>query len=306
LDEKSSKSPDSDVKDGRKTVNSVVIVCQTRRSVGSIAEELSAGVSEGLITRRDLGQRLTRKGFQASAVSRALGSAVKKWGTLSRIEIPSGETCYVQCDGPYDTLDQYFKRHPSNRFTFRLRKPFQGMSRYTCTIPLLVDVIANESSMNCKAKVAVVPLGDREVQAYWQPHDALSIDLNQGETVRVELAQLANPLLTEISNYESTLKKEKDAAVIEHVKMRLQQTYENAAGQNPVCFVRTPDVEGGNAWGVDGLVVYILILTIYSIGGMGWFPFLLMRKHLEDSEMVPIINYESKGVQWSGKELYTG
>jgi hypothetical protein len=273
--------------------------------VGSIAEELSAAVKEGLITRHDLGQHLAGKGFQASAVSRALGSAVKKWGTLSKIEIASGETCYVPCDGPYDALDQYFKRQSSKRFTFRLRKSFQGMSRYTRTTPLLVDVIANESSTNCKAKVAVIPLGDTEVQAYWQPHDLLSIGLNQGETARVELAQLANPLLTEIAKYESALKKETDATVIEHVKMRLQQTYENSARQNPVCSVRTPDVEGSNAWGVDGLVVYVLILTVYSAGGLGWFPFLLLRKRLEESEMVPIIKYESKRIQWSGKDFYT-
>jgi hypothetical protein len=275
--------------------------------MGSIAEELSAGVRQGIIRRRELGLHLARKGFQASAVSRSLGQAVEKWGTLSKIGIASGETCYVPCDGPYDALDEFFERPESSRFTFRLRRSFHGMSRYSRETQLLADVVAKESSTNCKAKVAVIPLGETEFQAYWQqPHDIPCIDLNQGETARVELAQLANPMAREISNYESTLRRETDSGVIEHVKLRLEDTHERAARQQPVPFVRTPDVEGGRAWGVDGQVVYVLILSVYSAEGWGWFPILFLRKHLEESEIVPIVRYKSRRVvEWSGKGIYS-
>jgi hypothetical protein len=92
-----------------------------------------------------------------------------------------------------------------------------------------------------------------------------------------------------------------DPVVIEHVKMRLEQTYESAARQKPVCYVRTPDVEGGRK-GVDGSV-NILILTVYSSGGLSWTPFLLLRRRIEESEFLPIVGYKSKNVEWRGKSL---
>lgn len=247
------------------------------------------------------------KGFQDSATTRALGTAVKKWGTLSKIEVGADrESCYIPCDGAYDALDDVFRKPVSSRFTFKLRSSFRGMSRHTeDSIPLSVDVVANESSTNCKVKVRVIPFGDREVQVCWQPRDILSLDMNQGETARVELMQLANPERRQIANYENALKNETDLGTIEHIKMRLRQTYESARRQQPVCSVRTPDVEGG-VMGVNGhMVIWVLVLTVYSAGGFGWFPFLLLRRHLEESEMLPILRYESKRAQWSGKDFYS-
>ncbi|MGH9918994.1 MAG: hypothetical protein ACRD6W_09025, partial [Nitrososphaerales archaeon] len=171
-----------------------------------------------------MGEYMKGKGFQDSAISRALGSAVKKWGSLSKMEVGEGEeTCYIPCDGAYAGLDEPFRRPASNRFTFKLRSSFRGMSRdLDFSIPLQVDVTANESSVNCKAKVRAIPFGESEVQVYWQPHDVLSLDMNQGETARVELMQISNPRQREIVNYEEALKNETDSMVIEHVKMRLQ------------------------------------------------------------------------------------
>lgn len=277
--------------------------------MGSIADELSAGVEGGRIKRRELGEYMKGKGFQDSAISRALGSAVKKWGTLSKVAVGAGgdETCYIPCEGAYDALDEVFSKPVSNRFTFKLRSSIRGMSRYTeDSIPLQVEVAANESSTNCKAKVNVIPFGDREVQVYWQPRDILSFDVNQGETTRVELMQLANPERKEIVNYQNALKNETELGAIEHIKMRLRQTYDSAVRQRPVCSIRTPDVEGG-MMGVNGhIVIWILVLTVYSSGGLAWFPFLLLRRHLEESEILPIIQYESKRVpQWSGKGIYS-
>ena len=57
--------------------------------MGSIADELSAAVEGGRIRRRELGEYMQGKGFQDSAISRALGSAVKKWGSLSKVELLS-------------------------------------------------------------------------------------------------------------------------------------------------------------------------------------------------------------------------
>jgi len=48
------------------------------------------------------------------------------------------------------------------------------------------------------------------------------------------------------------------------------------------------------------MVVYVLVLTIYSASGPGWFPFLPVRKHLEESEITPIFSYESKGFNGRG------
>jgi hypothetical protein len=114
--------------------------------------------------------------------------------------------------------------------------------------------------------------------------------------MRVELLHVENPRQREIVHYESALKGETDSGVIEHVKMRLRQTYESAAGQKPVCYVRTPDVEGGRV--IVGDTVNILVLTVYSSGGLSYLPFLVLRKRLETSEILPIIKYESKRVRW--------
>lgn len=271
--------------------------------MGSIADELSAGVQTGRVRRRELGEYMRSKGYQDSATTRGLGSAVKMWGSLAKVELASDteskatEDAYVPCDGAYGSLDELLKRRATNRFAFRLGGSFRRVSRYTeSPVPIYVDVVANESSTNCKAKVKAVPSAGREVQVYWQPHDALSLDLNQGETMRAELLQAENPRRREIANYEGALKGETDSGVIEHVKMRLRQTYESAAGQKPVCYVRTPDVEGGRVMVSD--IVNILILTVYSSGGLSHLPFLVLRKRLEESEILPILRYESKRVQW--------
>jgi hypothetical protein len=268
--------------------------------VGSLADELGAAVAEGWVRRSEIGRYMRAKGVQDSSTTRSLGSAVKRWGSLSEIEVSSGETCYIPREDAYDLLDDAFGRPTSNRFTFKLGSSFHGMSRRSdYAVPIRVVVVANESSTNCKAKVRAIPFGDREVQAYWQPHDALSLDLNKGETAGVELVQLFNPVQREIANYEG------DPGTIDHIKMRLRQTYERAAGQRPLCSVRTPDVEGG-ATGLNGpMAIFVLVLTIYSAGGPGWFPFLLLRRRLEESEILPIVKYESKRVQWSGERLYS-
>ncbi|MDG7027516.1 MAG: hypothetical protein JRN16_03795 [Nitrososphaerota archaeon] len=273
--------------------------------MGSLAEELNAGVEAGWVRRSELGEYMRVRGFQDSSTTRALGSAVKKWGSLSRIEVSSGETCYIPREDAYDALDDAFGRPASNRFAFRSRSLFHGMSRRTDhPIPIQVDVIANESSANCKAKVRAIPFGDREVQVYWRPHDALSLDMNQGETTGVELVQLFNPVQREIANYENALKNETNTGTIEHIEMRLRQIYERAAGQQPLCSIRTPDAEGG-AIGLDGpIAIFVLVLVVYSAGGLSWFPFLILRKKLEESEILPIVKYESKRVQWSGEGLY--
>ena len=273
--------------------------------MGSLADELSAAVGEGWVRRSEIGEHMRAKGFQDSSTTRALGSAVKRWGSLSRIEVSSGETCYIPREDAYDALDNAFGRPGSNRFAFKLRSSARGMSRRTDhSFPIQVDVMANESSTNCKAKVKAMPFGDREVLVYWQPHDVLSLDMNQGETAGVELVQLFNPLQREIANYENALKNETNSDVIEHVKMRLRQTYERAAAQQPLCSIRTPDVEGG-VTGLSGpMAIFVLVLTVYSAGGLGWFPFLLLRRRLEESEILPIVKYESKRVQWSGEGLY--
>ena len=92
--------------------------------------------------------------------------------------------------------------------------------------------------------------------------------MNQGETARAELLEVDSPERRQIASYEGALKGETDPGVIEHVKMRLRQTYESAGTQKPVCYVRTPDVEGGRK-GVDG-TVNVLILTVYSSAGLSW------------------------------------
>lgn len=248
------------------------------------------------------------KGFQDSATSRAPGSAVKKWGSLAKIELASGaeldstEEAYVPCDGAHASLGELLRRPGIDRFNLRLggSSSFRGPSRYSeSPIPLHVDVVANESSTNCKAKVNAVPFGDGEVQVYWQPHDALSLDLNQGETTRVELLQVDNPERREITNYQSALKGENDSAAIEHIEMRLKQAYERAARQKPVIYVRTPGVEGNRKSISD--TVNILVLTVYSTGGLSYAPFLVLRKNLEESEVLPILRYESKRTQWPAR-----
>lgn len=274
--------------------------------MGSLADELSAGVKAGWVRRSELGEYMRAKGFQDSSTTRALGTAVKKWGYLSRIEVPYQETCYIPREDAYDALDDAFGRPSSKRFAFKLRSSFLGMSRRTDrAIPIQVDVLAKETSTNCKTKVRAIPFGDREVQVYWQPHDVLSLDINQGETAGVELMQLFNPVQRELVNYENSLKSATDPGVIEHIQMRLRQTYERAAGQQPLGSIRTPDVEGG-VTGLGGpMAVFVLVLTVYSAGGPDWFPFLLLRRKLEESEILPILKYESKSVQWSGEGLYS-
>jgi hypothetical protein len=274
--------------------------------MGSLADELSAGAKAGCVRRSELGEYMRSKGVQESSTTRALGTAVKRWGYLSRIEVPHRETCYIPREDAYDALDDAFGRHSSDRFAFKLRSSFLGMSARTDhPIPIQVDVTANESSTNCKAKVRAIPFGDREVQVYWQPHDALSLDMNQGETAGVELMQLFNPAQRELVNYENALKNATDPGIIEHVKMRLRQTYDRAVGQQPSGSIRTPDVEGG-VTGLGGpMAVFVFVLTVYSAGGLGWFPFLLLRRKLEESEILPIPKYESKKVQWSGEGRYS-
>jgi hypothetical protein len=274
--------------------------------VGSLTDELSAAVGEGWVRRSEIGEYMRAKGFQDSSTTRSLGSAVKRWGSLSKIEVSSGETCYIPREDAYDLLDDAFRRPSSNRFSFKLRSSFHGMSRRTdYAVPIQIDVVANESSTNCKAKVKATPFGDREVQVYWQPHDTLSLDMNQGEAAGVELVQLFNPVQKEILNYENALKAESNPGTIAHIRMRLQQNYERAAGQQPLCSIRTPDVESG-VTGLGGpMTIFVLVLTIYSSEGLGWFPFLLLRRKLEESEILPIVKYESKRVQWSGEGLYS-
>lgn len=274
--------------------------------MGSLADELSAGVKAGWVRRRELGDYMRSRGVQDSSMTRALGTAVKRWGYLSRIKVSYRETCYIPREDAYDALDDAFGRPSSDRFAFKLRSSFLGMSgRTDHAIPIQVDVTANESSTNCKAKVRAIPFGDREVQVYWQPHDILSLDMNQGETAGVELMQLFNPVQRELVNYENALKNATDPAVIEHIKMRLRQTYERAAGQQPLGSIRTPDMEGG-VTGLGGpMAIFVFVLTIYSAGGLGWFPFLLLRRKLEESEILPILKYESKRVQWSGESRYS-
>jgi hypothetical protein len=276
--------------------------------VGSIADALSAGAVEGRMTRRELGEYMKGKGFQDSAISRGLGLAVAKWGTLAKIKVPFRnestsrvEDGYVPCDGAYESLDELMRRPANSRFTFRLGgSSFRGVGRHLDSpIALHVDVVAKESSTNCKAKVNAVPFGDREVQFFWQPRDALSLDMNQGETARAELLEVDNPERRRIANYEGALKSETDPAVIEHLRMRLRQTHDSAATQKPVCYVRTPDVEGGRK-GIDA-IVNVLVLTVYSSQGLSWTPFLLLRRRIEESEILPIVGYKSKNVEWPGK-----
>jgi len=301
-------SASSKDKRARKSVNARLGCVNSERLVGSIADALSAGVGEGRITRRELGDYMAGKGFQDSAVSRGLGLAVAKWGSLAKVKVPStNETGrvaegYVPCDGAYESLDELMRRPATGRFAFRFGGSFRAVGRHLDSpVPIRVDVVANESSTNCKAKVNVVPFGDRDVQVYWRPRDALSLDMNQGETARAELLEVDNPERRRIANYEGALKGETDPAVIEHVRMRLRQTYESAARQKPVCYVRTPDVEGGRK-GVDSSV-NVLVLTVYSSEGLSWTPFLLLRRRIEESEILPIVGYKSKNVEWPGRGI---
>jgi hypothetical protein len=274
--------------------------------VGSLADELGAGVKEGRVRRSEIGAYMRGKGFQDSATSRALGAAVKKWGSLAKVDLASGpdldstEEAYVPCGGGHAALGELLRRPAADRFAFRLGSSFQRVTRHTeSPIPLYVDVIANESSTNCKAKVSAIPSGDREVQVYWQPHDALSFDLNQGETARAEVLQVDNPGRREIANYQSALVGQTDSAAIGHIEMRLEQTYGRAARLKTVIYVRTPDVQGNRINVID--TVNVLVLTVYSTGGLSYAPFLVLRRNLEESHVLPILRYESKLAQWSAR-----
>jgi hypothetical protein len=139
--------------------------------VGSIADELSAGVQEGRVRRRELGEYMRSKGYQDSATTRGLGSAVKMWGSLAKVELASDteskatEDAYIPCDGAYASLDGLLRRPATDRFAFKLEGSFHRVSRYTESPVLLsADVVANESSTNCKAKINVIPSSGREVQ----------------------------------------------------------------------------------------------------------------------------------------------
>ena len=264
-------------------------------------------MKEGRIRRSEIGAYMRGKGFQDSATSRALGAAVKKWGSLAKVELASGPDlgsageAYVPCGGEHAVLGELLRRPATDRFAFRLGSLFRGLSRYTeSPIPLYVDVVANESSTNCKAKVNAIPSGNREAQVYWQPRDALSFDLNQGETARAELLQVDNPGRRAIANYQSALAGETDSGRIGHIEMRLKQTYESAARQKPVIYVRTPDVQGNRINVSD--TVNVLVLTVYSTGGLSYAPFLVLRRNLEESQALPILRYESKRAQWSARK----
>jgi hypothetical protein len=266
--------------------------------VGSLSEEVSAAVEGGWIKTHELGERIRSKGHQRSAISRTLGSAVTKWGTLAKVELldedGQGSTeGYVPSYEGFGKLIQGIGHSEApSKFMFGpslARLHGLAVPPPPEWFPLFVDVTALESARNCKAKVSVFPPGvgaaphGQEVQAFWQPGDRPSVDLNAGESAMAELMM---------------------------VNCSTGWRYNWNQGERdmlPNYFVRTPEarVGTGEDWYEMRSLVNLLVLSVYSESSFARFPFLFLRRKLTKVEMIPIVGYTSKRVKWSGKGLYT-
>ena len=259
--------------------------------MGSMAEELDAAVTSGRVRRRELGSYLEGRGLQSSSISRALGPAVRKWGSLAKVvllrdvETNDTEDGYIP---NYGGANKLFKREASDKFLFGpALASLKGL--YTPRDhPLFVGVKAREYAANCKAKVTVFPRGvstfpyGEEVQAYWQPGSKLAVDLNSGESAKAEILGI---WCTDAFRY---------------------RWHAGQKDSPPLCFVRTPSGKGNDKDDISELssTVNLLVLTVYSANFFAYFPFLFLKKKLTRIEMIPIIGYTSKEVSWSGKGLY--
>ena len=258
---------------------------------------MSAAVDGGWIRRRELGEHLRAKGHQPSAVSRTLGQAVNKWDTLAKVILLDDASLNTTEEGYVPSYDGFArllqtKGNPDEPSKFVFGPSLANLKGLTAPrewFPLFVDITALEHSPNCKAMVSVFPPGlgaashGQEVQAFWQPGDRPSVDLNAGESAMVEVMMI-------------------------NCSVGWQHAWHS--GQRdmaPSCFVRTPEARVGKQedWYEMRSLVNLLMLSVYSTNSFARFPFLFLKRKLTKVEMVPIGGYASKRVQWSGEGLYT-
>lgn len=250
----------------------------------------------GWIRTHEVGERIRSKGHQRSAISRTLGSAVTKWGTLAKVELLDRDG-QGSTDGYVPSYEGFGKliqgtghsEVPSKFMFGPSLARLHGLAAPSEWFPLFVDVTALESARNCKAKVSVFPPGvgaaphGQEVQAFWQPGDRPTVDLNAGESAMAEVVMI-------------------------NCSVGWQHAWQNGDRDAPPnCFVRTPESRAGmqEDWYEMRSLVNLVVLSVYSADSFTRFPFLFLKRRLTRVEMVPIVGYASKNVKWSGKGLYS-
>lgn len=251
----------------------------------------------GEALREEIIEYCLAKGLPRSTVYRRLGSEVKRWSALAMVGVKRADKDVAYLPWRKE-LDEAFSKLQSPTFTFKLSET--GADNYKSFV---VEVGAKEYSENCRAKVKIIPCstkteGSEEFDVRWYSRSEAVVNLNPGESVKVQLLHLALPedKLKDIERFKRTYSSAPDSEDVKyHIGMRLSHAYESAEKSIAKCTIDTPEHTSGYQLASQ---MTVLILSVYSKSHSSWSPFLFVNEAWRDANPYPITQYASRKIAW--------